>query len=90
MSSSESSSSPLLSPTNQSTIKNQEQGNLQHLSSPPGMDDTNKDPSLTQFAPVQVLLSQKLPSTPLAPLKNQTSLPHRPPPLLIRKSHLQP
>ncbi len=35
-------------------------------------------------------MSQKLPSTPLAPSKNQNSLPHRPSPSPIRKSHLQP
>ena len=35
-------------------------------------------------------MSLKLSSTPLALSKNQTSLPHRPFPLSIRKSHLQP
>ncbi len=54
------------------------------------MDDTFEYPSPTQIAPVQVLLSRKLPSTSLAPSKKLTSLPNRPSPLLIRKSHVQP
>lgn len=90
MSSSESSSSPSPSPTNQSTIRNQEQGNPQCFSSQPSMDDILEYPSPTQFAPVQVPLFRKLPFTLLAPSKTQTSLPHRPSPLPIRKSHVQP
>lgn len=54
------------------------------------MHDTLEYPSPTQFAPVQVPSSRKLPSTPPAPSKNQSSLPHRPSPLFIRKSHAQP
>ncbi len=75
-SSPESSFSPSPSPTNQSTIRNQEQRNPQRLLSQPSMDDTLEYPSPTQFAPVQVPLSWKLPSTPLTPSKNQTPLPH--------------
>ena len=69
-------------------MRNQEQRNPQHLSSQPSMDDTLEFPSPTQFTQVQVPLSRKLSSTSLAPSKNQTSLPHRPSPLLIRKSHV--
>ena len=54
------------------------------------MDDILEYSSPTQFAPVQVTLSRKLPSTPLAFSKNQTILPHRPSFLPIRKSHVQP
>lgn len=53
------------------------------------MDNTLEYPSPTQFASVQVPSSRKLPSTPLAPSKNQTSLPHRPLPLARRKSRVR-
>lgn len=85
MSSSESSSSHSHSPTNKSTIKNEEQRNPQRLSNLPSTDNTLE----TQFASVQVPSSWKLPSTLLAPLKNKTFLPHRPPPLVIRKSRVR-
>ncbi len=71
-------------------MRNQEQGNLRCLSSQPSMDDTLEYPSLTQFTPVQVPLSRKLPSTSLAPSKNQTSLPQRLSFLPIQKSYVQP
>ena len=89
-SSSESTSSPSPSLTIQGTIQNPKQKNPHRLSSPASMHDTLEYPFPTQFAPLQLPSSQKLPSTPPAPLKNQTFLPHRPSPLLIRKSHALP